>query len=123
MVIDEELKQELDAKLLPWDDVTVKSMFGGACFMVNGKMFAIQMDGTLAMKLPEELRQQALGLAGVSPFYADGVKPFGVWIQFVLILSDNVEGALPWLQQAYKYVASLPAPKKRKFRNKKTVQA
>ena len=115
MPVDPEIKNELDAKLLPWDGVTNRSMFGGVCYMVQGKMFAVHAEGVVAMKLPEELRRTALGLAGVSPFYGPGGPvPFGEWIQFVVVIPDNVTGALPWLQEAYKYVASLPAPRRRK---------
>ena len=86
-------------------------MFGGVCYMVDGKMFAALMEGVVGMKLPEEVRARALTLAGVSPFMPMG-KPFGRWVQFLVLLEDGVPELASWLESAREYVASLPAPSK-----------
>ena len=101
MAFDEEAKQALDIVLLSWPNVSSR------------KMFAALSEGVVGAKLPEDIRVQALQLAGVSPFRPTG-RPFGGWVQFVMLLADDVSAVIPWLEAASRYVASGPAPKKRR---------
>ena len=110
-MIDPEVREALDAHILPWEDVTSRAMFGGVAYMVKGKMLAMLGEGVVAMKLPDELRSRALTLAGVSPFKPTG-STFGQWIQFVILLDADVPVLVPWLESARKYVASLLAQAK-----------
>ena len=112
MAIDEELKSALEGQMSSWPDVTSRRMFGGAGFMVQGKMFAALAEGVVGMKLPDDIRARALTLAGVSPFRPTG-GPFGKWVQFLLLMEEDVPSVVPWLEAAFNHVASLPAPKKR----------
>ena len=112
-MIDPEVREALDVHILPWEDVTSRAMFGGVAYMVKSKMFAMLAEGVMAMKLADELRSRALTLAGVSPFKPTG-STFGRWIQFVILLDDDVPVLIPWLEAAREYVASLPAPAKRR---------
>ena len=118
MPVDEEVKDALDAHVVPLADVTARRMFGGVCYMVGGKMFVALMEGVVAMKLPDELRAQALTLAGVSPFRSPSGGSFGQWIQFVLLMAEDVPAVAPWLDAAYSYVSSAPPPKKRRSRKR-----
>ena len=113
MAIDDELLCALESRMSDWQDVTARRMFGAAGFMVQGKTFATLTEGTVAMKLPDELRARALTLAGVSPFRSPSGGEFGRWVQFVLLMEEDVPSVLPWLEAAFNHVASLPAPKKR----------
>ena len=113
MTFDEELKQALDSVLLSWPNVSSRKMFGGVDYMVGGQMFAALSEGVVGAKLPDDLRRQALQLAGVSPFQPTG-RPLGTWVQFVVLLADDVSVVIPWLEAASQYVASEPAPKKRR---------
>ena len=110
-MVDPEVREALDAHILPWEDVTSRAMFGGVAYMVKGKMFAMLGEGVVAMKLPDELRSRALTLAGVSPFKPTG-STFGQWIQFVILLDDDVPVLVPWLESTRNYVASLLAQAK-----------
>ena len=112
MTVDLDVRRGLDAQVTSWDNVSSRSMFGGVAYMVAGKMFAMLMEGVLGMKLPHQLRTQALTLAGVSPFRSPSGGPFGEWIQFVILLEDDVPAVVPWLKAAFDYVCHLPAPKK-----------
>ena len=113
MAVDEEVRSALDGTLLAWTDVTTRRMFGGAAYMAKGKMFAVLMEGVVGMKLPDDRRAQALTLAGVSPFRSPSGGTFGDWIQFVILLEDDVPALFPWLEVAHGYVASLPAGRAR----------
>jgi TfoX/Sxy family transcriptional regulator of competence genes len=113
VVFSVEIQSELDGHLLPWPDVSARKMFGALVYMVDGKMFAMLSEGTVAMKLPDQVRARALTLAGVSPFRPMG-RSFGRWVQFLVLLEDDVPVLTPWLESAREYVASLPAPAKRR---------
>ena len=117
MAVDEEIKAALDGKLLAWKDVTTRRMFGGVAYMVERKMFCMLTDGTLGMKLPDDLRSQALTLAGVSPFISPSGGQFGQWIQFLVLFEEYASAAMPWLEAAFKYVRSAPAPRRRSRRS------
>ena len=112
MAVDLDVRRALDAQVTSWDSVSSRNMFGGVAYMVAGKMFAMLMEGVLGMKLPHQLRAQALTLAGVSPFRSPSGGPFGEWIQFVILLDDDVPAVVPWLEAAFSYVRCLPAHKK-----------
>ena len=116
MPVDREVKGALDCHVMAWPDVSARRMFGGVCYTVSGKMFALLMEGIVGMKLPDEHRGRALTLAGVSPFRSPSGGSFGQWIQFVLLMGDDLPAVAPWLEAAYTYVASAPAPKKRRTR-------
>ena len=112
MAYDQEVRDALEDHLPLREDVTSRAMFGGVGYMVRGKMFAALTEGAVAAKLPEELRTRALALAGVSPFRPGG-RPFGEWVQFVVLLADDVPAVVPWLEAAYEYVGPLPARARR----------
>ena len=113
MPFDEEVRGALDGQMLPWKGVSARAMFGGVAYMVDGKMFSILMEGVVGAKLPPELRARALTMAGVSPLRGPSGAPFGEWIQFVMLMDEDVPTLVPWLEAAFNYVGSLPAPKRR----------
>ncbi len=89
------------------DGVTSEGLLGGVGYAVEGRPFAILLEGVIAMTLSEELRARALTLAGVSPF----VSPleddeYARWVQFLLLLPEDIPAVLPWLEAAYGYVST-----------------
>ena len=112
MAVDAEVEVALDSRVLAWKDVTTRRMFGGVAYMVRGKMFAALMEGAVAMKLPDELRIRALPQDGVSLFRPIGGQ-FGQWVQFEILMEDDVPAVIQWLESAFEYVASLHKKGKR----------
>ena len=107
VLIDEDVRQALDEELLAWDRVTSSEMFGGVSYKVDGRPFAILMEGVVACGLPEEVRPRALTLAGVSPFLAPSdVGEFEDWVQLVLLLPEDLPAVRPWLEAGYAEIAS-----------------
>ena len=116
MAVDEDIRAALDSQLLSWKGVSARRMFGGVAYTVDRRMFAVLMEGAVGLKLPDQLRDRALGLAGVSPFRSPSGGSFGEWVQLVLLLADDVPSVTPWLEAAFDYVGSLPASKRRRRR-------
>ncbi len=108
LLIDEEVKAVLDDNLLALDNVGTGSAFGGVSYEVNGRPFAILLEGVVALNLPPDLRRRGLMLAGVSPFTPPfGERGYDGWTQMVILLPEDLKDVLPWLEAAYKHVASL----------------
>ena len=106
VTIDEEVRAALDGQLLNWDNVTTQKLFGGAGYFITEKIFAILLEGVVAMTLPDELTAQALTLAGVSPFISPSDdEAFSRWVQFVLLLPEDISAVLPWIEAAYNHVS------------------
>ncbi len=111
ILIDSEVKAAFDERVLGWDGVSVGSLHGGVSYEVSGAAFAILLEGVIASRLPDDLRSQALGLAGVSPFHSpDGDDDeeddgYAEWVRMVILLSDGVPDIVPWIQAAYEYTS------------------
>ena len=108
VLIDEDVRRALDDELLAWDRVTSSERFGGVSYEVDGRPFAVLMEGVVAFGLPEEVRSKALTLAGVSPFLApsDGGE-FEDWVQLLLLLPEDLPAVRPWLEAGYAQAARL----------------
>ena len=108
ILVDPEVKAALDEHVLGWDGVSVGSLHGGVSYEADGEAFAILLEGVIAARLPDELRSQALGLAGVSPFHPDAGGEddgYAEWVRMVILLPDGVPDIVPWIQAAYEYTS------------------
>lgn len=107
VLIDGEVRDALDRRLLAWANVTSGEMCGGVSYLVGGRPFAVLLEGVVAMGLPQDLRARALALAGVSPFRPPADEDsFQRWVQFVLVLAEDVPAVVPWLEAASRHAAS-----------------
>ena len=107
VLIDEEVRASLDVPLLALDGVTSEGLLGGVSYVVESRPFAILLEGVIAMTLPEELRRMALTLAGVSPFISPSADDeYARWVQFLLLLPEDIPAVQPWLEAAYGYVSA-----------------
>jgi len=107
VTIDEEVKAALDGQVLSWPNTSAGHMYGGVLYQANGEPFAVLLEGMLAARLPPELLARALTLAGVSPFRPPNEdSEVDGWIQFVVLLAEDVPDLVPWVEAAYKYVTS-----------------
>ncbi len=107
--IDPEVRAALDARLLEWPGVSGTALLGGVGYITEGRPFAVLLEGVVAMSLPIELARRALSLAGVSPLPAGDDEPLlAGWMQFLLLLPEDVDAVLPWLKASYDYTSARP---------------
>ena len=107
--IDPEVRAALDAELLAWPGVSGAALLGGVGYVVGDKPFAVLLEGVVAMSLPIELARRALTLAGVSPLPAGDDEPLlAGWMQFLLLLPEDVDAVLPWLKASYDHASAQP---------------
>lgn len=86
-------------------DLTYKPMFGGAGFWANGKIFAAWFGETLALKLPQALREELLSQGGTPNPY------FGEYVQVPPPFEEEPELLAPYVAHSLDYVLK---PKKKK---------
>ena len=81
-------------------------MFGGTCHILNGNMICGVYKDFLILRLGEAQSQKALKLKAVRPFDITG-KPMKGW---VMVEESGFIGSklVRWLEQAKKFVESLP---------------
>lgn len=87
--------------------ITEKKMFGGVCFLLNGKMCVGVWKNSLIARLGTEQEAEALLDPQVKKMDLTG-KPMKGW---VLVEPDGVENdeqLSGWIEQAIKFVRTLP---------------
>ncbi|MCE2463891.1 MAG: TfoX/Sxy family protein [Dehalococcoidia bacterium] len=116
MAFSTEIQSELDSYLLPWKDVSTRSMFGAMAYLVSGKMFAFIHDSKLVVKLPQADKTQAIDHVGAMPYTLGHNGQFGDWMELSLTSPDMVESTLPWVEKSYYYVQAVPKSRRRRVR-------
>jgi TfoX/Sxy family transcriptional regulator of competence genes len=92
----------------PESHLSAKSMFGGAGFFVDGRIFAAWFGEELTLKLPQDAAQELLELGGTSR--AD----MGKYVELPAGLIDQPEQLEPWVERSVDYVLSVPSKKRKK---------
>ena len=101
VLIDGDVRAALDEHLLAMDGVTGAPLYGGIGYLVQGRPFAVLLEGVVGMRLPDGLQRRALGLAGVSPMRPPSRdEPVPGWVQFVLLLPEDLPAVAPWIFEA-----------------------
>ena len=104
-LIDGDVRAALDEHLLVIDGVTGAPLYGGIGYLVDGRPFAVLLEGVVGMHLPDDLQRRSLGLAGVSPLRPPSRdEPIPGWVQFVLLLPEDLPEVAPWIQAALENV-------------------
>ncbi len=116
-----DLKEQLDPRLLPWAGVTSREMFGALCYFHGDKMFVIVTGSSVAVKLSEEERQDALDNHGATEFVVSSGRPFGQWVQFPISEPYEIDPAMDWIEKSYRYVEYDTAPRRSKRRSRRVV--
>lgn len=80
MTTSEEILKRLELALLPWKDhLECKRMFGGSCYLYNGKMCIGETKNRLVVRVISEKMPEILNMPFVSPMDFTG-KPMKEFI-------------------------------------------
>lgn len=85
-----------------------KKMFGGVCFMINGKMCVGPWRGSLIVRLPKELHDATQSEPHVKPMDITG-KVMKGWARVTAAGIKTDEELKAWIDRAAKFARSLPA--------------
>jgi TfoX/Sxy family transcriptional regulator of competence genes len=97
---------------LTHDQVEEKSMFGGLCFMVNGKMCLGVQQETLMVRLDPKIYEQVLEKGGCRPMEFTG-KPLKGYIYVDIEDLDTKKKLSHWIKLALEYNKIAKASKKK----------
>jgi hypothetical protein len=88
--------------------VTEKRMFGGICFLLNGRILvSSRRTGTLLVQCGAEAAAEVTSEPGVSPMIMKG-RPAANFIDVSDELVETDEGLKRWIDLAERYVGALP---------------
>lgn len=110
LVFDKNLERRVSKLVASWKNTDAKKMFGGICYLINGKMFSGIYKDYLFLRLGYKNSESALRLSYVKAFDITG-RPMKGWIMITKDGIDTKEKLETWLIKAKDFVQSLP-PKK-----------
>ena len=108
MAFDENLAARIRDALARKKGVVEKKMFGGVCFLLNGKMLVGVWREYLIARLGPDQGDEALLEPHVRKMDITG-KPMKGWIKVEPEGVENDDQLKSWIQQAVKFVGKLPA--------------
>ncbi len=105
--------------------VTNKRMFGSHAFFVKGKIYALEWDDRIALKLHDRADFEALlAMPGSRTWSPAGKNPMSKWVLVPEAFHDDAEALAPWVVKAHRQAAEAPGPvKKAKGKVKKVKRA
>jgi TfoX/Sxy family transcriptional regulator of competence genes len=97
-----------------WPYVTRKYMFGCDALLASGRLFCLELDGSIVLRVGREHLERALSVKG-----AEGWNPWspgkpGDWVRFPPARRSIPKGLVDWAGTAYEGALSRkPSPKRR----------
>jgi len=113
MAYNEQLAKRIRELLQNEPDVIEKKMFGGLCFMVNGKMVAGLAKGELMLRVLDERYPEVLDMLHVREMDFTGRALKG----FIYVDDEGIKTnkqLKSWIDLALEFAYKGPAPKKKK---------
>jgi TfoX/Sxy family transcriptional regulator of competence genes len=95
------------AAVRPESHLDWKSMFGGAGFFVDGRIFAAWFGAELALKLPPDIAQELAQIGGASR------EGMGKYVELPPGFLDDPDQLELWVARSVDYVLALPTRKKK----------
>jgi TfoX/Sxy family transcriptional regulator of competence genes len=110
LVYDKNLGTRIHRIVSTWKNTDAKKMFGGVCYLLNGKMFSGVYEDFLILRLGKDSSKRALELSYVKPFDLTG-RPMKGWVMVAKEGTDTDEKLEAWLNKAKVFTQDMP-PKK-----------
>jgi TfoX/Sxy family transcriptional regulator of competence genes len=108
MAYDEALADRVRVILGDRRGISERRMFGGLCFMVDGKMFMGINAGEIMCRVGPEAHDEAMAKPGVRVMDFTG-RPMQGYVYVGSPSIDSDSGLKAWVEQTYAFADSLPA--------------
>jgi TfoX/Sxy family transcriptional regulator of competence genes len=118
-MVDETLRQQVDAEIAKRGEVTPRDMMGTKAYMVRNRMFAFWVADGLVVKLPDRTRQELVDRKAGVLFQGPQGRGAGEWTRLPLESKDDVEAALAAAKEAFEYVRGAAEPPRAKGKRKR----
>lgn len=106
MSYDEETVNRILRIISSWDRIERKKMFGGVCYLEQGKMFCGVYKNYLILRLGEKGAREALKGRYAKPFDITG-RPMKGWVMVQKQGFAEDEELLAWLEEAREFAGTL----------------
>lgn len=106
MAYDDQLADRVRQALGPRPDVTERRMFGGVCFLLDGKMLCGVATAALMVRVGPEAHAAALARPHARPMDFTG-RPMVGFVYVDPAGVRTVKAIAPWLERAMAYVATV----------------
>ncbi|MHA2392094.1 MAG: TfoX/Sxy family protein [Promethearchaeota archaeon] len=106
MVYNEKMDQKLNAIISNWKNYSIKKMFGGTGYLLDGKMVAGVYKDYYILRLGERNATAAFKLPKIKAFDITG-RPMKSWIMAEEDTFPTGKDLLEWLKKAKEFVKSL----------------
>lgn len=107
MAFDEELADEVRARLSSYDAVSEQRMFGGIAFMIGGNMAVGVSGDELMVRVGKQAHEEAVSRPGARTFDM-GARPMEGWISVSREGFEHEADFDSWVDQGASYARSLP---------------
>ncbi|MCE9560787.1 MAG: TfoX/Sxy family protein [Planctomycetes bacterium] len=108
MAFDDELATRVRAMLTCTKNVAEKKMFGGLCFLLNGKLLVGVVKDTLLVRLGPDQKDEVILEDHVSEFKIPGRGAMKGWVVVDTEGVEDDEQLHDWIRRAVKFVSTLP---------------
>jgi len=108
MAFDDDLAARVRAMLTRTKKIEEKKMFGGLCFLLNGKLLVGVMKDMLLVRLGSDQRDEVIPEDHVREFKIPGRGAMKGWVVMDLEGIEDDEQLHDWVQRAVKFVSKLP---------------
>lgn len=106
MAYSEEVDSRIQRIVGQWGHIGRKKMFGGTCYLVQGKMFCGVYKNSLILRLGEKGAAEALRARTVKPFDITG-RPMKGWVMVSRKGFATDEELAAWLEEAKDFAEAL----------------
>jgi len=97
-----DLRLAFEDKVLKWDQIDTKKMFGCPCYQANGKLFVFLVTkGIVITQLDDEDKNSLLQQFSTTPFTA-GKKTVQNWARVPINSKKDLDKILPFVKKSYK---------------------
>lgn len=115
MAFDEKLANKIRETLMHESTLEEKQMFGGICFMVNGKMCIGVMKNEMLCRIAPERKEELLERTGVSEMKFTG-RPMKSYVLVAREAMNTKQKFEYWIQLCLDFNSKAKASKKKKKR-------
>ena len=117
MAYNEDLAERLRAKLLSGKSITEKRMFGGVCFLHEGKMLCGILNDDIIVRVADS--DAFLAEPHVRPFDFSG-RPMKGFLYVAPAGYETDQMLESWIERCYAYVGTLASKPSRRRKNPKS---
>ncbi len=98
-----DLRLAFEEKVLTWEKVSTKKMFGCPCYLANDKLFAFLVTKGVVITQLNQNEREELSSQHQTTFFQAGKKIVQNWIVFSIKNKRELDQIIPFVKKSYEY--------------------